>query len=62
MKKYILRLIAVLIFASATITSCSIEYRESHRRHYDNNGGRHYRDNTTITTTTTMITGTIINK
>ncbi|MBS1531537.1 MAG: hypothetical protein JSU01_14610 [Bacteroidetes bacterium] len=37
MKKHILRLIALLIFASATVTGfsgCSIEYRE-HRHHWD---------------------------
>ncbi len=34
MKKYILRVIALLIFASA-ITSCSVEYRERH-------GGGHH--------------------
>jgi hypothetical protein len=32
MKKHILRIVALLIFASA-ISSCSVEYRESHRHH-----------------------------
>jgi hypothetical protein len=32
MKKHILRLIALLIFASA-ISSCSVEYRERHHHH-----------------------------
>ncbi|MDB5008257.1 MAG: hypothetical protein JWP45_2650 [Mucilaginibacter sp.] len=31
MKKHILRLIALLIFASA-VSSCSIEYRQRHHR------------------------------
>jgi hypothetical protein len=35
MKKQMIRLIALLIFASVTISSCSIEYREGHRRHMD---------------------------
>ncbi len=34
MKKYMLRIIALLIFASA-ISSCSVEYREHHRHHDD---------------------------
>ncbi len=34
MKKYMLRIIALLIFASA-ISSCSVEYREGHRHHHD---------------------------
>lgn len=34
MKKHILRLIAVMIFMSA-VSSCSVEYREAHRHHYD---------------------------
>lgn len=45
MKKNVIRLIALLIFASATITSCSVEYREGHRHHYDNNGDHHDHDN-----------------
>jgi hypothetical protein len=39
MKKYILRLIALLVFASA-ISSCSVEYRQRHM-HHDHD----YRDN-----------------
>ncbi|HVS92613.1 MAG TPA: hypothetical protein VHB54_09950 [Mucilaginibacter sp.] len=39
MKKYIIRLIAVLIFASA-VSSCTVEYRERHH-HWDHD---HYRD------------------
>jgi len=35
MKKQILRLIALLIFASVTISGCSIEYREHHHRHHN---------------------------
>lgn len=41
MKKYILRIIALLIFASA-ITSCSVEYRERHHHDHDDHG---YHDN-----------------
>ncbi len=40
MKKYILRVIALLVFASA-ISSCSVEYRE-HQRHHDDD--HHYRN------------------
>jgi hypothetical protein len=43
MKKHILRLIALLIFASA-ISSCSVEYREHHRHHDDGGGDHHYRN------------------
>ncbi len=39
MKKYILRLIALLVFASA-ISSCSVEYRQRHGYH-----DRDHRDN-----------------
>lgn len=35
MKKQIIRLIALLIFASVAMSSCSVEYREHHRRHWD---------------------------
>lgn len=35
MKKQIFRLLALLIFVSATVSSCSIEYRERHGHHYD---------------------------
>ncbi len=38
MKKYMLRIIALLIFASA-ISSCSVEYREGHRHHQDGDRG-----------------------
>ena len=38
MKKHILRLIALLMFASA-VSSCSVEYREHHHWHHDD----HYR-------------------
>ncbi|HEY8783662.1 MAG TPA: hypothetical protein VIM16_18690 [Mucilaginibacter sp.] len=43
MKKHILRIIALLIFASA-ISSCSIEYRE-HHRHWDHDRGDRDHDN-----------------
>ncbi|MDB5022486.1 MAG: hypothetical protein JWP78_241 [Mucilaginibacter sp.] len=35
MKTQMIRLIALLIFASVAMSSCSIEYREHHRRHSD---------------------------
>jgi len=35
MKKQIIRLIALLIFASVAMSSCSVEYREHRRHHYD---------------------------
>jgi ABC-type nickel/cobalt efflux system permease component RcnA len=35
MKKQVIRLIALLIFASVAMSSCSVEYRERHRHHYD---------------------------
>lgn len=44
MKKQIMRLIALLIFASVAISSCSIEYREHHRRHWDDHDHDHDRD------------------
>jgi hypothetical protein len=43
MKKHILRLIALLIFASA-ISSCSIEYRERHGHDHDRDYDHHDRD------------------
>jgi hypothetical protein len=47
MKKQIMRLIALLVFASVAISSCSIEYRERHGHHHDGGGDHHdhnYRD------------------
>jgi hypothetical protein len=41
MKKHILRLIALLVFASA-ISSCSVEYREHHMHH--DHDDHHYRN------------------
>lgn len=47
MKKYVLRVIALLILASATLPGCSVEYRERHGHHEDHDHGhdqdRHYR-------------------
>jgi hypothetical protein len=40
MKKQIIRLVALLIFASVAVSSCSVEYREGHRRHYDDHHDR----------------------
>jgi hypothetical protein len=36
MKTQIIRLIALLMFASVALSSCSVEYRERHRHHDDN--------------------------
>lgn len=46
MKKYILRIAALLILASATLPSCSVEYRERHHRdyHHDRDYDHHYRN------------------
>jgi len=47
MKKQMIRLIALLIFASVTISSCSIEYREGHRHHaeeHHDNGDHDHND------------------
>jgi hypothetical protein len=43
MKKQIVRLITLLIFASA-ISSCSIEYRERHGHHDHDHDEHHYRN------------------
>jgi hypothetical protein len=42
MKKYILRVIAVLILASATLTSCSVEYRQRHGHYHDDHHDDHH--------------------
>jgi hypothetical protein len=44
MKKYILRVIALLILASATLPSCSVQYRERHRSHMDDDHHDHHDD------------------
>lgn len=44
MKKQVVRLIALLILTSATISGCSIEYREHHRHHNDNDRGHRDHD------------------
>lgn len=46
MRKYTLRLIAVLLLASAILPGCSVEYRQRHG-HYNNGRGHngHGRDN-----------------
>lgn len=43
MKKHILRIVALLIFVSA-ISSCSVEYRESHGRHDRDNRDRDHHE------------------
>jgi len=43
MKKYIIRMVALMIFASVAISSCSVEYRE-HHRHYDEHHDDHHDD------------------
>jgi len=55
MKKYILRVVALLILASAVLPSCSVEYRQNHGRGHayghdrDHGNGHgddhHYRNN-----------------
>ena len=45
MKKQVIRLIALLIFASA-ISSCSVEYRERHHHHDHDHGHDHDHDHT----------------
>jgi len=42
MKKQIMRLLALLIFASVAMSGCSVEYREHHRYHHDDD--HHDRD------------------
>ena len=42
MKTQIVRLIALLIFASVALSSCSVEYREHHRHHYDDHHDDHH--------------------
>lgn len=44
MKKQIIRLIALLIFASVAVSSCSVEYREHHRYHHDDDHHDHDHD------------------
>ncbi|HEY8780057.1 MAG TPA: hypothetical protein VIM16_00420 [Mucilaginibacter sp.] len=50
MKKYILRMIALLVFASVALSSCSVEYRNAHRGHrdgdhsHDQGHDQHYRN------------------
>lgn len=44
MKKQIVRLIALLIFASVAMSSCSVEYREHHRHHWDDEHHEHDHD------------------
>lgn len=47
MKKHILRLMALLIFASATVTGisgCSVEYREHHHHYGDHDHDRDHGD------------------
>jgi len=47
MKTQVIRLIALLIFASVAISGCSVEYREGHRHHneeHHDNGDRDHHD------------------
>lgn len=44
MKKQIVRFIALLIFASVAMSSCSVEYREHHRHHWDDEHHEHDHD------------------
>ncbi len=45
MKRQIIKLIALLIFASVAMSGCSIEYRDHHRRHWDDNRRDRYDNN-----------------
>jgi hypothetical protein len=45
MKKFILKMLALLVFASVVLSSCSVEYRNAHRHHDDDHGhDQHYRN------------------
>jgi len=41
MKTQIIRLIALLIFASVAMSSCSVEYRQRHHHHDDHHDDHH---------------------
>lgn len=45
MKTLMIRLIALLIFASVAVSSCSVEYREGHRHHMDDHHDHDDHDN-----------------
>ncbi|MDB4923946.1 MAG: hypothetical protein JWR23_2 [Mucilaginibacter sp.] len=40
MKKYVIKMVTLLVFASVTITSCSLEYRQRRMHERDNDRGR----------------------
>jgi len=40
MKKYVIKMVALLLFTSVAISSCSIEYRERHRSDREHGGDR----------------------
>ena len=44
MKKHMIRLIALLVFASVAMTSCSIEYRQRHGHDRGDRDEHHDRD------------------
>jgi chloramphenicol 3-O-phosphotransferase len=46
MKKYVMKMVALLLFTSVAISSCSIEYRERRRgdREHGGDRGRETRD------------------
>ncbi|MGZ3776626.1 MAG: hypothetical protein ACXVJD_15530 [Mucilaginibacter sp.] len=47
MKTQVIRLIALLIFASVAISGCSVEYRQGHRHHseeHHDNGDHDHHD------------------
>jgi outer membrane biogenesis lipoprotein LolB len=44
MKKYILRIVALLVLASAVLPSCSIEYRQRHHHDHDNHDNNDHHD------------------
>jgi hypothetical protein len=46
MKKYVIKLVTLLVFASVAISSCSVEYRQRRMHRHDPNGhDDHHYDN-----------------
>jgi hypothetical protein len=44
MKKYFFKLLTLLLFTSVAVSSCSVRYRENHRRHVHDNDHHDYRN------------------
>jgi hypothetical protein len=55
MKKYMIKMVALLLFTTVAVSSCSLEYRQRHMRggnqpgrdrdHHDDHNGDHHYDN-----------------